>query len=623
MISFGRCQNIVNCYLCADPFDFLKSRHTKGGFLHYNGASIDTVFLPGFIYICLLKKTYFLSIPTENNTSRTGFSLQKNLHVFGLLWLITAILYIPTAKAGWVIDAIGWIYDMKHHDFLDFINRVQSTSESFYQLFAIHYYICYKLWGMNMLMWSLFYLTVHAVNATLLFMLCRNIFRDSGLQKSASIALCGALLYVVCPHVSEVIVWKACFHYLMGFTFILLSLLMIQKYQNRQQSKYIWTALFVFCLSAFGLEIFYLTPFLGLMLALFYRFGLGYTKDVFRKTLTRFFIPQLLLFGLYFIGLFAYYKFLRPHGTVTSNPVTVYLSKPPKYVFHILLLGRYFPMYVKGGVYAFCESVKGLILFYSIVVAIVVYTLARFKKIDNYSKVIFLLFVWVMMFIAFLMGVGFPSNLNLYVFYDRYTYFADGFVYTMMAMIIARYVNKYVAIPIFILYATVNIYFTVKLNVYWKHSAYIDNRLLRDVPDAGDKTIILLNIPENMNGIAMIGAQPEGEFKAVHDLLVGPTIKNTIYDGASYNMLTDKDGAHVNVINDSTVLVTLNQWGTWWWYGGFGAYNYQTPDYTANFDMGHTYKLTLKHPSDRYLLLYEVGPNWKIVNMKKKNADQY
>lgn len=558
----------------------------------------------------------------DHKSILSRFPFQKNGYVFAVLWLITAALYLPAAKAGWVIDAIGWIYDMKHHNFIDFINRVQSTSESFYQLFAIHYYVLYKLWGLNPVMWSLFYMTVHAVNATLLFMLLRNLFVDAGLTKKLPIAFCGVLIYVMCPHVSEVIVWKACFHYLMGFTFILISLLMIQKYQNRQRSNYILIALCVFCLSAFGLEIFYLTPFLGLMLSLYYRFGLNYDKVVFKKTLTRFFLPQLVLFALYFLGLIAYYGFLRPHGTVTTNPLSVYLSKPPKYVFHILLLGRYFSMDVKGKVYAFCESVKGLVIFYAFVVAVVVYVLARFKKIDNYSKLTFLLFVWVMMFIAFLMGVGFPSNLNLYVFYDRYTYFADGFVYTMMAMLICSVVNRYIAIGIFVLYAGANIYFTIKLNTWWKHAAYIDDRLLRDLPAAGDKTIILLNMPENMNGVAMIGAQPEGEFKTVHDLLVGP-LKNTIYDGASFNMLTDNDGAHVNVINDSTVDITLNQWGTWWWYGGFGAYNYQTPDYNANFDKGHTYEITLRRPASNYLLLYEIGPNWKVVDMSKKGIDQY
>ena len=575
------------------------------------------------IILYLLKRCHLRS---KNIISRLlgKIPFAKNVIIFCVFWLLTFALYLPTFKAGWVIDAIGWIYDMKHHNLWDFMNRVQSTSESFYQLFALHYYICYHLWGMTLWMWALFYMTVHAINVTLIFIVCRNLFKDSGLEKNIPIAFGGTILFIICPHISEVVVWKACFHYLMGFSFILLSLLLIQKYQRQQRTIYIWCNVFIFCLSAFGLEIFYLIPFLGLMLALFYRLALGRDNLVFKKTISFFFIPQILLFILYFIGLFATYKFIRPHGTNVHNALTVYLSKPPKYVFHILLLGRYFPMAIKGAVYAFCESIKGLVIFYGIVLTICTYVSIRFKKISSYGRATFLLFVFVIMFIAFLMGVGFPDNNNLYVFYDRYTYFADGFVYIMMAMLIASVLNKYIAAAVFIIYALFNIYFTIKLNLYWKHSAYIDNRLLHDLPQADNKTIILLNIPENMYGVAMIGAQPEGEFKAVHDLLVPTPIKNTIYDGASYNMMSDNDGAHVTVINDSTFHVTLNQWGSWWWYGGFGCVNYQTADYKINFtDPGHWYELTLKHPYEQYMLLYEVGPEWKQVNMQKRNEDQY
>ncbi len=87
-------------------------------------------------------------------------------------------------------------------------------------------------------------------------------------------------------------------------------------------------------------------------------------------------------------------------------------------------------------------------------------------------------------------------------------------------------------------------------------------------------------------------------------------------------MLTPDDGAYATVLNDSTVRVTLNQWGTWWWYEGKGGYSYENDDYKLNLiDQGHFYELTLKKPSQQYLLLYEVGDQWKVVDMSKKNID--
>ncbi len=70
--------------------------------------------------------------------------------------------------------------------------------------------------------------------------------------------------------------------------------------------------------------------------------------------------------------------------------------------------------------------------------------------------------------------------------------------------------------------------------------------------------------------------------------------------------------------------VTLNQWSTWWWYAGHGAKNYETAEYKVNMiDPGHWYELTLKKPASQYLLLYEIGDQWKVVDMNKRNEDQY
>ncbi len=559
-----------------------------------------------------------------NNTLLSKFSGNKNSIIFALLWVLTMIIYFPAAKAGWVIDAVGGIYNLKHLSFWDFINSTQSATQSLYQLYALDLFVFYKLWGVNVWMWSLLFISLHAINAFLLFIFCRNIFFDSGIKNGVIISLCGAIVFTVCPHISEVLIWKACFHYLQGFLFILLVMLWVQKYQHTQKTKYIWGSILIFILSAHALEIFYLIPMFVLTIALYYRFALGYDKAVFRKTLLYFFLPLVVLLGLYFMALYNRYGFLTPHiHNVFSQSWIEYLSKPPKYLFHILALGRYFSIHAKDKVSAFFGLAVVLIVFYSLVLLLLLDLVTRFKKLNNTGKAICLLLVWVMMTLAFLMPLPFP-NTGLLVFYDRYTYFADGFIFMLLALFISSYANKYIATAIFFIYIGFNIYFTTEVNRYWKHSAFITNRLMHDLPAAGDKIVLLLNLPENMNGVPMIGAQKEGQYKMMCEVLMGSTIKNTIYDVASYNMQGDKDGAHITVSNDSMIHVTLNQWGTWWWYGGHGAKNYENEDYKCNMiDPGHWYELTLKKPASQFLLLYEVGDQWKTVNMNKRDEDQY
>ncbi|MCW3122626.1 MAG: hypothetical protein JWQ38_2118 [Flavipsychrobacter sp.] len=108
----------------------------------------------------------------------------RNTGIFILLWLVTFLLYISAAKAGWVIDAVGFLYNLKHESFGDFINRKHSDDQSFYQVLTLQYYIGYKLWGMNMYMWSLLYITLQAINAFLLFILCNRLFTDSGAKNN-------------------------------------------------------------------------------------------------------------------------------------------------------------------------------------------------------------------------------------------------------------------------------------------------------------------------------------------------------------------------------------------------------------------------------------------------------
>ena len=59
------------------------------------------------------------------------------------------------------------------------------------------------------------------------------------------------------------------------------------------------------------------------------------------------------------------------------------------------------------------------------------------------------------------------------------------------------------------------------------------------------------------------------------------------------------------------------------WVPGHGGKSYETVDYKLNMkDPGHWYELTLKRPAAGFMLLYEVGDQWKIVDISKKGVDQ-
>ena len=128
--------------------------------------------------------------------------------------------------------------------------------------------------------------------------------------------------------------------------------------------------------------------------------------------------------------------------------------------------------------------------------------------------------------------------------------------------------------------------------------------------------MIMLSLPYCYKGVPMINAFPYSNFQRTHNMLEAPPITEKVYDAAAFNMASPNDGSEVEVVNDSTVKVTLLQWGTWWWYKDFGGYSYETPDYRLDMrDQGHWYEIILKRPMNEYQLLYQVGNSWKEVTV--------
>lgn len=545
-------------------------------------------------------------------------------YIFASLWAVVFVLYIPAINAGFVADVTGWLQHLQGDSFWQYINRTGFHIKSQYQFTQFTTYIFYQLFGIHKWLWHLLQVTMQAIDAYLLYYLCRQLFNDVGIKKAATIAYTGAILFCISPYLSEVIVWEAAYHYLQGLLIILLVLVWVQKYLYTGHVKYAWYAGILYFLSTFSLEIFYITPWLVLSMSLYYRLGIGIDKKVFGKTLLYFFLVELVLFLIHLVTYRILYGSWVAHigeVSVINFPVTNF-GKPARYLFHILFLGRFFPPDIVQAVYKFCYSVWGLILFYLCIIPVAIFSIVRFRRMDSLGKAVSLLFLWVLITLALLVPVGFYEG--FLVTCDRYTYFTDAFLYMLLALLASYIPNRYARTTVVVSFALVNLRFTIKVVRLWSKSEKVIYGLLHSFPDPGDKTVIILNLPEVMQGVQMIDAQPQSEYKLMHNLMLPRhKITNKVYDGVSYNMITPADGAHVSVLNDSTIRVTLNQWGTWWWYNALGALSYKNADYSLNIiDEGHFYELTLKKPADQYMLLYQVGDQLKVVDWNKKNQDQ-
>lgn len=545
--------------------------------------------------------------------------------VFGALWLVLFVLYFPAAKAGFVADYTGWLDQTLKYGFWDNINRTHYQVQSLYQFTQLNTWLFHQVAGTHPWPWHLLFITLHAANCSLLYRLCVRLLKDSGVASASVISLAGTVLFCISPYAAEVIVWEPSFHYLQGMLLILLILNWAHSYIHTVNKVYAWLAGITFLLSTFSLEIFYITPWLVLSMAVFYRLNDAFNKHTVTKVLKFISLPQALLFIAH-LGIFrlTYGTWVAHIGKgAMSTALQEGLGKPAKHLFHTLLLGRFFTNSGKHIVYGWLDSTSGIILFYGVVVALLAFIVIHFRSMQGKGRVASLLFAWLLITLALLVPLWFGDI--LLIVYDRYTYFANAFVYMLLSLLISFISLTAIRIGIIAVYALVNLRFTMQLSRYWMKSERVITSLLHSFPYTSTKTIILLNLPQNMQGAAMIGAEQESEFKMMHDdLLPDEKIKGQVYDAMAYNMLTPADGANVTVLNDSTIQVTLNQWGTWWWYAMQGGHSYSNTDYSINMkDAGHQYELTLKRPARGYLLLFQVGDQWKAVDLSKPGVEQY
>ncbi len=559
----------------------------------------------------LSKRSAFLQKLTDNH-----------LRVFGLCWAVTFIIYLPAAKAGMVGDFPGWLYTLRNYTFADYVNRPDSTS--LYQFTQLVTYGLYKIFGINPWAWHLLHVTLHAVNCLLLFIIGKRLFRDSGIGNGGILSLAGILLYCFTPYNTEVIVHEPCYHYLQAFLILLLIMYWVQQFHYRQSAKYaVWAAL-LYLPSTYSLELFYITPWVVLTMGLYYRYVLHYDRAILPKVFKWFFLPLIVMYIAHVIVLrLVIHTYIAHTGVVfTTHMWLNYLAKPAKYLFHILVIGRYMPLELKTMAYAFCESGKGIVLFYALVTLFIGLFIKNYRSASAKAKLAFLFFIWAFFSMALIIPQDFSGM--QYVLFDRYTYFMMPFIFWMIVIFLSTLRSTAMALIIFTLYSLASVLCTVQTNIYWKRSAYIARRLINDLPDTTNKTIILLNPPENMNGVLMVGSRPVSITKLAHNLYTNKQVNNDVYEVASYNMASPTDGAHVIVVNDSVIKVTLNQWGTWWWYHYLGAHSYENEAYRLDMkDLGHWYELTLKRPADQYLLLFSAADQWKPVDWNKKNIDQY
>ncbi len=542
----------------------------------------------------------------------------KGWEAFIFFFAITLLLYIPTVRSGWMRDTIGWLGAIRRYSFWDYINIPHHGGSNRYQLTQIITWLFYQAFGTSRLGWWLIHTSCFALTVALFYQIVRRLMLDAGLANAQLIALGTALLICTSPYATEPIVWKAAWHFLQALLLIMAVLRLMLYHLHTKKPWLAVAAVGIYAISTTSLELFYLTPLYAGCILLFYSRVLNYDT---RKTWQWVGLPLLGVLGLHFLRMHTGIANVASHasGELGGNALAHYAIMPPLYALR-LLWGRFLPENWQWAYHKAMCTYPGAGIFYLSFGCAYLFMLLRIKRLTPVWQVGALAAVLLSLSMILVLPTWFPEH-DLVVC-DRYAFILLPPFYLLTAAFLFRLRLGLWPLGMVLL---LQISLTGYLNSLWRKSTGIIEVLQMSHPaiDTG-KTTILLNNPASLRGVAMFGADISEEWRSMHNQLYGGKLSRPMPEVAAYNMQTTKDGAHMRILDDSTLTVTLNQPGYWTYGMGFDtAAHHTSPYYTMERQSQRQYWLRLHGDPKRYVLWYQQGDRYKVVNMALRNSAQW
>jgi len=531
------------------------------------------------------------------------------LLVFATFWVISFAVYFKTAGAGFVTDEIGWLQNYQSAGWQGIFNAFSDNSPHY-----IYHFFGFGLWtlfGFNGYAWMLFFVSLHALVATLSFAIFKELFSKAEISSPTPTAFGGSLIFLLSPYHTEPMVWYACVHYLVCAVFVLLALKAYLEYNETQKRIFVGLFYLFAFLSAFTLEISFSLPLLVAVLILFFPFD--NTGAVKGKQMLLFVVPSLLMVVFYF----AVTKILRGnfaghYGAAThfNMDIQLLMSNLAKYTVKIFAFTQFLSYEKRNVLYLLFEKEKFAFLLAIFLCLVAVVFVVRQKQLPKKLTIIGILFSMFVLALLPILNLYFSSIVN--VEGDRFSYFASVFAGQLVAFSLMSLLNGFGWIPIALF-----LFFSVKylqINTEsWQHNRDINFSLCEKFRWYDAPHIYLLNVPDNFNGTYMFRSfAPDNSFAETLALKYGKDVESKTTEIFEYNMTQSQDSVWVEKISDTELKVSFAQSGNWWWSKGIGGSNYATENYETRID-GGSYFITFKKKIAGAVYLYQCGGEWLEV----------
>jgi hypothetical protein len=532
------------------------------------------------------------------------------------LWLpifivVALVAFWPAREAGFVTD---WLGGQERYE----VGTIWDAFRSFdwvaiLPVLFVTNFSLYKIFGIEWLPWFLIFTGLHALNGWQLFRLVGRLLAGKRGQNGDWAAVATGFLFLLSPFNVEPIVWKACIQYPLSLFFLLTALHQALRFFENYRPRHAIFINALFLVSIYLTEWNIIWPAIFLLFVGIHTYAHGDWWKLGRR-LGWLVLPQVVLLAIWFVLNKIFLGHWVGHygtGTHLKFDLAAIISTELKYLAKYAGFVRFYEHPVKEEVFGWFNRptvIWGMAAALALLFVAWLFFLKKMKPRLQWAG------FGLAAFFAALLPV---SNLFFYLLLwsenDRYGYYASGFFWMAVALILAG-LPRWMFGMLLVALLAVSSFFMFKMTRTWSESEAVYQSLTQDFRWYDKDEIIILASPDNLRGVFLmrIIGEPCG-FDEALALRRREPFKGKIWEVTQFNMTSPNDGIKVEKLDsDSTGMtykVRFAQDGNWWWRDGIGAGELENEVFIYKPKEWHV-EVTLKEKHPNHAVIYPVGGKW-------------
>lgn len=530
-------------------------------------------------------------------------------YVFLIFLAVSFLTFLPSIGAGFVYDFLGWQKEYSQGSFIDIVDSFGYNGN--HQFLHFVFYTFYRIFYIQGFPWFLFFSSLHAVNAYLLYRLLLKLSGQWGLKVTPTLAFIGALIFLIHPYSVEAVVWKVCVHYLISLMAVLSILILYLRHLEKNDKRSLIAGGIIYLISLFSLEISFITPVMVSLAALITWWISDHKKLIFKKSLA--------FAGSLWGWLGAYLLFNKiTLGTIVGHyggdvhlklDFLIVASTEIKYFVKHLFFARFYSFHTKAKLFDQFLSIPEIT--FAGVCILIALVLWYFIKIRQANRKWHFVAFGVLASLLYVFPIANIYFMHLHIgMNDRYSYIPIAFLLLAITGLVSNF-QKWLRYSILGLIFLLSIFFQQKTMRYWNSSTKVLQSLKADFRWHEAPYVFILNSPDNFKGIVMASIinEPSGIDELI-DYQTKVPYDGNMYDVFQFNMSEKHEGVKVEQTGPMQLKVTFNQWGNWWHRNGIGGSSYENEFYKAE-TLDYPYQITFKQFPEGSVIIYQDEMKWK------------